>query len=233
MILCGVNRPYSYKSLSERICSMPQHHPSSCSLVICLATLLTWMSIISQDLVPALAEDFAELSLATPNLSQTASEQAPQSSALFLHAETDLIPDFSTSTWSPVELEKEMMRAESSPLQAIAPSLSWEGQGQTGENLFVYIQPHFTRDPVETARSPVDRGESYQKSPLNSNDLIYGLGVGTDYELAPWLHFNSSFRFDLHNARSNPGSSAAAPGDSTSHSLFFGVTVPFPTSSEE
>ena len=212
---------------------MPQQHSLPHELVVCIVILLTWLSLMGDGPAPAWAEDWAELSLTTPRSSQSVSAQDPQPLALLLRSESGLAADLFPSTRLPIELGKETAEDEVSPRKVIAPSLSWEGQGQAGESFFINLQPHFTRNSVETARSPLDQGENYQKSPLNSNDLIYGLGVGTDYELAPWLHFNSAFRFNVHNGRSNPGSSAASPGENMSHSLFFGVTVPFSTSSEE
>ena len=214
---------------------MSQQHSLPWSLIVSRAALLIWTStvVVSKNPAPAVAEDVAELSLSTTSVSQSVQEPSPKPPELFLRTEFDLISGLPTSTWSPAEPTKEAVKSESSTRQSTSPSLSWEKHEQTGESFLINIRPHFTKEAIETARSPVDRGESYQKSPLNSDDLIYGLGVATDYELAPWLHFNSSFRFNMHNARSNPGSSAASPGDSTSHSLFFGVTVPFSASPDE
>jgi len=212
---------------------MLQQHLRFTRMVFRVIIILILAPLLNQDFSPALAEDLAELSPSFLDQLQDSREQASTPPDLFLHSELDLVPNLPTRAWSPTKREKERTRAGVSTQQSISPSLSWEKHDQAGEGLLINIEPHFTRDPVETARSPFDQGEGYQKSPLNSNDLIYGLGVATDYELVPWLHFNSAFRFNLHNGKSNPGSSAASPGDSTSHSLFFGVTVPFSASSEK
>lgn len=212
---------------------MSQRHFRFRTLAVYLIVFILCTHILDQLLSSALAEDLAELSLPTGDISQTVQEQALTSHDLFLHFYSALDPDAPMSIGAPMDLEKARVAVKNSPSQTLSPSLSWEKHEQTGKSLFINIQPHFTRDPVETARSPFDHGEGYQKSPLNSNDPIYGLGVATDYELAPWLHFNSAFRFNLHNGRANPGSSAASPGESTSHSLFFGVTVPFSASADD
>jgi hypothetical protein len=100
------------------------------------------------------------------------------------------------------------------------------------QNLSVRLQPYVTRDFTEATRPLEELGGQYQLSPLDPTDRIYGFGILSDYKVSSWLHLNSSYRFNIHSTGSRRSSSTQQGGDA-SHSLFFGITVPFQAPSGE
>ena len=101
------------------------------------------------------------------------------------------------------------------------------------QNLSVRLQPYVTRDFLEATR-PLEAFDSrYKISPLDPTDRIYGFGVLSDYKVSSWLHLNSSYRFNIHSEGSRRSPSAVQQGGDASHSLFFGITVPFQKAAED
>ena len=101
------------------------------------------------------------------------------------------------------------------------------------QNLSVRLQPYVTRDFLEATR-PLEAFDSrYKISPLDPTDRIYGFGVLSDYKVSSWLHLNSSYRFNIHSEGSRRSPSAVQQGGDASHSLFFGITVPFQEAAED
>jgi hypothetical protein len=93
--------------------------------------------------------------------------------------------------------------------------------------LFLRLQPYFTRDPLVAARSPLDVGEHYQSSPLNPNPRIYGVGVIAAYQVTSWLEFHSTYRLNLMEPTAQGIGTAAHARERLSHSLFLGLSIPF------
>jgi hypothetical protein len=93
--------------------------------------------------------------------------------------------------------------------------------------LFLRFRPYFTRDPLIAARSPLDVGAHYQNSPLNPNPRIYGVGVIAAYQVTSWLQLHSSYRLNLTEPTAQGIGTAAYARETLSHSLFFGISIPF------
>ena len=111
-----------------------------------------------------------------------------------------------------------------------ARSLSASSQ-TLDQNLSVRLQPYATRDFLEATQPLGELDPQYRISPLDPTDRIYGFGVLSDYKVSSWLHLTSSYRFNIHSEGSRR-SSSAQQGGAASHSLFFGITVPFQAPSE-
>jgi hypothetical protein len=93
--------------------------------------------------------------------------------------------------------------------------------------LFLRLQPYFTRDPLVAARSPLDVGEHYQSSPLNPHPRIFGVGVIAAYPVTPWLQLHSAYRLNLTEPTVQGIGTAAHARETLSHSLFLGISIPF------
>jgi hypothetical protein len=92
---------------------------------------------------------------------------------------------------------------------------------------FVRLRPYFTRDPLVAARSPLDGGEHYRRSPLSATPRILGLGLSAAYPLTPWLELHSAYRLNLAVPAAQGGGTAARARAELSHGLFLGVSIPF------
>lgn len=99
------------------------------------------------------------------------------------------------------------------------------------QNLSVRLRPYITRDFLEATRPLEGFDSRYKISPLDPTDRIYGFGILSDYKVSSWLHLNSSYRFNIHSE--GRSSSSVQQGGGASHSLFFGITVPFQAAAED
>jgi hypothetical protein len=108
-----------------------------------------------------------------------------------------------------------------------APSRAERERAHTRPDLFLRLQPYFTRDPLVAARSPLDVGAHYRNSPLNPNPRIYGVGVIAAYQLTPWLELHSTYRLNLMEPTAQGIGTAAHAKETLSHSLFLGISIPF------
>jgi hypothetical protein len=111
--------------------------------------------------------------------------------------------------------------------RAPAPSRAERKRAHAKPELFLHLQPYFTRDPLVAARSPLDVGAHYQNSPLNPNPRIYGVGLIAAYQVTAWLELHSTYRFTLTEPTAQGIGTAAHTRETLSHSLFFGISIPF------
>jgi hypothetical protein len=119
--------------------------------------------------------------------------------------------------------------AEMVQLTARAPALprAERKRAHAQPELFLRLQPYFTRDPLVAARSPLDVGAHYQNSPLNPNPRIFGVGVIAAYQVTSWLEFHSTYRLNLTEPTAQGIGTAAHARETLSHSLFLGLSIPF------
>jgi hypothetical protein len=111
--------------------------------------------------------------------------------------------------------------------RAPAPPSAERKRAHQQPELFLRLQPYFTRDPLVAARSPLDVGAHYQSSPLNPNPRIYGVGVIAAYQLTSWLELHSTYRLNLTEPTAQGSGTAAPVRETLSHSLFLGISIPF------
>jgi hypothetical protein len=111
--------------------------------------------------------------------------------------------------------------------RALAPSRAERKRAHPKSELFLRLQPYFTRDPLVAARSPLDVGARYQNSPLNANPRIYGVGLIAVYQLTSWLELHSTYRLNLLEPTAQGIGTAAHARETLSHSLFLGLSIPF------
>jgi hypothetical protein len=114
-------------------------------------------------------------------------------------------------------------------LTAVAPAPPSAGRKRAHPQpeLFLRLQPYFTRDPLVAARSPLDVGAHYQNSPLNPNPRIFGVGLIATYQVTSWLELYSTYRLNLTEPTAQGIGTAAHTRETLSHSLFVGLSIPF------
>jgi hypothetical protein len=117
--------------------------------------------------------------------------------------------------------------AETVQLTARVPASPRAERAHAKPDLFLRLQPYFTRDPLVAARSPLDVGAHYQNSPLNPNPRIFGVGLIATYQVTSWLELYSTYRLNLTEPTAQGIGTAAHTRETLSHSLFVGLSIPF------
>jgi hypothetical protein len=111
--------------------------------------------------------------------------------------------------------------------RAPAPPHAERKRTHAKPELFLRLQPYFTRDSLVAARSPLDVGAHYQRSPLNPNPRIFGVGLIAVYQVTSWLEVHSTYRLNLLEPTAQGIGTAAHARETLSHSLFLGLSIPF------